>query len=117
MKAIVRTSDGLVACMWDHDNDALFAVPEGHEEIEINETLDQFETRVGGFHDKGAPELVGGELRCRAPEPPLTTSGRSGEPGARTARDRTRPSRWRNWRPPRPPWRKGGKADVGVVGP
>ena len=75
MKAMVRKSDGVAILMWDHDRDEMFAVHEGHEKVEINETVEGFEKRVGGFHDKGAPELVGGRLRCRAPEPPLTIVG------------------------------------------
>lgn len=84
MKAIVRISDGLVSCMWEHGGDGLFGVPEGHEIVEIDETLEQFERRVGGTQGKGAPEFVGGRLRCRAPESPLTIAGEIGR--ARKAR-------------------------------
>lgn len=78
MKAIVRRSDGKVLLMWDHDQDHLLDVPEGTERVEIPETVEGFEKRVGGFEGKGAPEWIGKQLRCRAPEPPPTIAGEIG---------------------------------------
>lgn len=78
MKAIVRRSDGAILLMWDHDQDDLFRVPEGCEKVVIDETVEQFERRVGGFGGKGTPQLNGGVLSCRAPDPPPTIAGEIG---------------------------------------